>query len=111
MKSRTQRAKAALLLVLATLHVLWAAPDTQKSVEVHIPEHPAEGEVYLCTRVPLPNVPQRLVAIEPLSKQDVVHHMILYGEHYLHHVRKHWPQPVTAGKSSLKLWSAGRSAE
>ncbi|KAK9800913.1 hypothetical protein WJX73_010392 [Symbiochloris irregularis] len=70
----------ALLVVLATLHALQAAPeDSQKSVEVHIPEHPAEGEIYLCTRVPLPNVPQRLVAIEPLSKQDVVHHMILYG--------------------------------
>lgn len=81
MTSRSQRATAAVILVLATLHALQAAPeDSQKSVEVHIPEHPAEGEVYLCTQVPLPNVPQRLVAIEPLSKQDVVHHMILYGE-------------------------------
>lgn len=56
-----------------------ATEATVRTVEVLVPEHPAEGEVYLCTRVPLPATSQRLVGIEPLSKEEVVHHMLLYG--------------------------------
>ena len=57
-----------------------AAPEgVVEPLEVVIPEHQADGEVYLCTRVPLAATSQRLVGVEPLSKQEVVHHMLLYG--------------------------------
>ena len=70
-----------LALAFVLLTACQAAPDSSAgSVEVLIPEHEAEGEVYLCTKVPLPDQSLRLVGVEPLSKQEVVHHMLLYGK-------------------------------
>ncbi len=36
-------------------------------------------EAYLCMSVPLPDRPLKLVGVEPLSRQEVVHHMLLFG--------------------------------
>ena len=72
---------ASVLAVLLVPQLLEAASQpSADTVDVTVPEHQADGEVYLCTRVPLPDNSQRLVGVEPLSKQEVVHHMLLYGD-------------------------------
>lgn len=45
---------------------------------------PAEHEVlgedqYVCFRVDLPKQSLKIVGVDPLSTQDVVHHMLLFG--------------------------------
>ena len=50
-------------------------------IEALMPEYPTDhAEMYLCTSVLLPDEPLKLVGVEPLSKQEVVHHMLLFGE-------------------------------
>lgn len=72
------------ITLAAILAVQWpsqgAVQELTSTVEVLIPEFKTDGEAYLCTRVPLPDSPQRLIGVQPLSKQEVVHHMLLYGE-------------------------------
>ena len=46
---------------------------------------PADYEVlgedqYVCFRVDLPPQSLKIVGVDPLSTQDVVHHMLLFGE-------------------------------
>lgn len=49
-------------------------------VDALMPDYSVEHEeAYLCTAVPLPDKPLKLVGIEPLSTQQVVHHMLLFG--------------------------------
>ena len=49
-------------------------------LEALMPEYATEHEeAYLCTSVPLPDRPLKLIGVEPLSKQEVVHHMLLFG--------------------------------
>ena len=38
-----------------------------------------ENDAYLCTSVPLPDRPLKLVGVESTSDQRIVHHMLLYG--------------------------------
>ena len=46
-----------------------------------MPEYQTDhAEMYLCTSVLLPDEPLKLVGVEPLSKEEVVHHMLLFGE-------------------------------
>ena len=66
-------------LVLACILVT-SATDAADTIEVAVPPHDITGEAYLCVQVPLPQRPQRLVAVEPLSEEQLVHHMLLYGE-------------------------------
>lgn len=50
-------------------------------VDALMPDYTVDHEeAYLCTAVPLPDKPLKLVGIEPLSTQEVVHHMLLFGE-------------------------------
>lgn len=50
-------------------------------IEAVMPDHPAEAESYLCMRVDLPSEGSiKLVGVEPLSSQELVHHMLLFGE-------------------------------
>ena len=50
-------------------------------IEALMPEYKTEHEeAYLCTSVLLPDDPLKLIGVEPLSKQEVVHHMLLFGE-------------------------------
>lgn len=50
-------------------------------IEALMPEYPTDhAEMYLCTSVLLPDEPLKLVGVEPLSKEEVVHHMLLFGE-------------------------------
>ena len=66
------------------MHADAAAARQSSSSAVHIealmPEHHTDHEeAYLCTSVTLPDQPLQLVGVEPLSKQEVVHHMLLFG--------------------------------
>ena len=46
-----------------------------------MPEYQTDhAEMYLCTSVLLPDEPLKLIGVEPLSKQEVVHHMLLFGK-------------------------------
>lgn len=87
-----------LLLLLGSTSVLYcarfvagssaastASHGRSEASTVHIdalmPEHQTEHEeAYLCTSVLLPDDPLKLIGVEPLSKQEVVHHMLLFGE-------------------------------
>lgn len=60
-------------------------------LEALMPEHATEHEeAYLCTSVPLPDRPLKLVGIEPLSSQEVVHHMLLFGASLLTVCQHRW---------------------
>lgn len=49
-------------------------------VTARMSEYKVEHEdAYLCTAVPLPDEPMKLIGIEPLAKQEVAHHMLLFG--------------------------------
>lgn len=39
----------------------------------------AEEDAYICTTLPLPQQPMKLVGVEPLARQEVVHHILLFG--------------------------------
>lgn len=57
-----------------------SATPSDFKLEALMPEYTTEHEeAYLCTSVPLPDRPLKLVGVEPLSKQEVVHHMLLFG--------------------------------
>lgn len=46
-----------------------------------MPDHPAPAETYLCMRVDLPEASSlKMTGIEPLSHEELVHHMLLFGE-------------------------------
>lgn len=51
------------------------------SVNAFVPaEHEVIGEdQYVCFRVDLPQESLKIVGVDPLSTQDVVHHMLLFG--------------------------------
>lgn len=92
-----QRTQEQILLLLCSITLLGTArcassltatsSGSQGAAEasiVHIdalmPEHHTEHEeAYLCTSVLLPDDPLKLIGVEPLSKQEVVHHMLLFG--------------------------------
>jgi peptidylamidoglycolate lyase len=39
-----------------------------------------EEDAYICTTLPLPAQPMKLVGVEPIAKQEIVHHILLFGE-------------------------------
>lgn len=56
-----------------------AAPST---IDITVPESTkVEGEdAYICITQPLPDKPLKLVGVEPMAEQKVVHHILLFGE-------------------------------
>lgn len=56
-----------------------AAPST---IDITVPESTKiEGEdAYICITKPLPDKPLKLVGVEPMAEQKVVHHILLFGE-------------------------------
>jgi hypothetical protein len=74
-----------LLLLLLLLHPNHAAakpaPDAIK-FNITIPADATvtpEPDAYVCTTLPLPATPMKLVGIAPLARQEVVHHILLFG--------------------------------
>jgi hypothetical protein len=68
---------AALLLACVA-----AALGDSIDVELRMPAGvPVSGEdAYVCTTVQLPDRPYKLTGVEPLARQETVHHMLLFGE-------------------------------
>ncbi len=73
-----------LLLLVWTNQALSAQPAAPTDViqlDALLPPSPPTGEdAYLCTSVPLPDKPMKLTGVTPLSKQEVVHHMLMFGK-------------------------------
>jgi hypothetical protein len=71
--------------VLVSLLLVWtfgpaaAAPST---IDITVPESAkVEGEdSYVCITKPLPDKPLKLVGVEPMAEQKVVHHILLFGK-------------------------------
>ena len=80
-KYREQHAAWQLLVFLCAQS--WVAADSNSNsweIDAVMPEHPAPPETYLCMRVDLPEAGSlKLTGIEPLSKEELVHHMLLFG--------------------------------
>lgn len=59
-----------------------SSPEGEFSVEARLPPFQLEEQdAYMCTAVPLPkDRPLKLVGVDPLSRKEVVHHMLLFGE-------------------------------
>ena len=55
--------------------------QTSVSIDAVVPaDHKVIGEdQYVCFRVDLPRESLKIVGVDPLSTQDVVHHMLLFG--------------------------------
>lgn len=68
-------------LLLTVLGDSWCQSNV--SINAFVPaEHEVIGEdQYVCFRVDLPTESLKIVGVDPLSKQDVVHHMLLFGTH------------------------------
>jgi hypothetical protein len=50
-------------------------------LDIVVPPFEVKGkDAYICTTVPLPARPYKLVGIEPIAEQSVVHHILLFGE-------------------------------
>jgi hypothetical protein len=79
-------ASAALMaLVFAAVSVAMAQPqplffeDVFDLEALMPPFKPQKQDEYLCSAVLLPERPLKLVGVQPLASQDVVHHMLLFG--------------------------------
>jgi hypothetical protein len=70
---------AGLLLVWVLSAAAAAAPTT---LDITVPESvKVQGEdSYICITKQLPDKPLKLVGVEPLARQEVVHHILLFGE-------------------------------
>jgi len=71
--------------LLSALALLLCAACTAAStteVEIVVPDTAVvKGQdAYICTTVELPQKPYKLVGVQPLAKQEVVHHILLFGE-------------------------------
>lgn len=80
---RSFRLLAALLLTAFGHSLCQSTVDVNAFVPA---EHELIGEdQYVCFRVDLPRESLKIVGVDPLSTQDVVHHMLLFGTHtHLH---------------------------
>jgi hypothetical protein len=73
-------ASACALCIIAAVSADGTDPNVQ-FIEARMGDFKVDYEdAYLCTAVPLPDEPLKLVGIEPLAKQEIAHHMLLFGE-------------------------------
>lgn len=71
---------ACVLCAVAAVNADGVDPNVQ-FIEARMGQFKVDHEdAYLCTAVPLPDEPLKLVGIEPLAKQEIAHHMLLFGE-------------------------------
>ena len=80
--SKSRRRRLVLVLLAATIACAAAEEESGvQYVEARMPAYEVHQEdSYLCTAVPLPDAPLKVVGIEPLAKQEIAHHMLLFGE-------------------------------
>ena len=73
------------LLVLAAVPLATAIGADALATEpifvtARMPDYKVTHEdAYLCTAVPLPDQALKLVGVQPLAKQEIAHHMLLFG--------------------------------
>jgi hypothetical protein len=73
-----------LLSLLAAASLSGAENATSRSFELIVPEYKVvEEDAYVCTTMQLPERPHKLVGVEPLAEQKVVHHILLFGRSHL----------------------------
>lgn len=87
------------LLLLAWLG-LTAAASPPTTLDITVPESTkVEGEdSYICITKPLPDKPLKLVGVEPMARQEVVHHILLFGACVLSWL---WGLPAVALDASV----------
>lgn len=67
-------------IVLFCFYLLIVVHGEQQRIEIRMPSYDVDKEdAYLCTSLQLPSDPMKLIAVEPISDQDTVHHMLLFG--------------------------------
>ena len=83
MRGRQRGLVALLILAAAPLATAIGADVTAMEpifVTARMPDYKVTHEdAYLCTAVPLPDQALKLVGVEPLAKQEIAHHMLLFG--------------------------------
>lgn len=89
----------ALLTCLLSLAAVSVAGEGM-TFEITVPEEvkPKGQDAYICTTLQLPNKPYKLVGVEPLGEQKVVHHILLFGgckPHSVHHIAVSAARPST----------------
>ena len=68
-----------LLVLLAAVGVSSTETST-RAFDLIVPEYKiTEQDAYVCTTMQLPEKPHKLVGVEPLAEQKVVHHILLFG--------------------------------
>jgi hypothetical protein len=70
-----------LQLAVLALVALGSAAATNSSIDITIPSSvEVKGEdSYVCITRALPDTPLKLVGVEPMAQQEVVHHILLFG--------------------------------
>jgi hypothetical protein len=69
------------MLRAAVLLLLLACLASGIDVDIVVPEYQVKGQdAYVCTTIELPDKPMKLVGVEPIAQQEVVHHILLFGE-------------------------------
>ena len=79
LRTHLRRFSLSAALLLTVFGKCFCQPSV--SVDAFVPsEHEVIGEdQYVCFRVDLPKESLKIVGVDPLSTQDVVHHMLLFG--------------------------------
>lgn len=76
------RVTAAVIAACVQLLLVTVVDAAGMTFEITVPENvkPNTQDAYVCTTLQLPDTPYKLVGVEPLGEQKVVHHILLYGE-------------------------------
>ncbi len=68
------------LLLLLVCSICGVAPQEDHWVDVIVPPKQIDQEdTYVCINVNIPENASRLLEVQPLAEQQVVHHMLLFG--------------------------------
>lgn len=100
---------------------LTAAASAPTTLDITVPESTkVSGEdSYICITKPLPDKPLKLVGVEPMARQEVVHHILLFGcdepfqkpEGGKEAVWECKHQPTCGGRQDAVLYGWGRNAD
>ena len=72
----------ALLTLVGLVLCSHAATEDDGWVDVIVPPQQIDQEdSYICVHVNIPVQASRLLAVQPLAEQEVVHHMLLFGRY------------------------------
>lgn len=76
-----------MFLVLTLLVLVQSAAAHVLTLNATVPPFTPDGEdAYICTVLELPEKPHRLIGVLPQAKQEIVHHILLYGWYTATHI-------------------------